>query len=340
VSEPIRGWAPVDPDAAADPARRPISQVIGEVWTVYRRNAQPMLRLSILFEGLVALVSLPYIVLTIQLGLTMLGAFGRILVDPRRNVLATPEVAAAFDRVGQPPVAAFGGFVSVAPLASGFLLSGAAVILLATPIPVAGSANRVARTVLRRWVPLLIPVSILGIAVAIVDVWSYSLSAIQLRQPLLAVDRPDLGASLALSLLAPVIAIGGLYLAVRWAVAVPALVHEGIDLRAALARSSALTARRRLHVGLCLIVVGLVWSILQWVFLVPVFLVATLIVSAGGGPLLAVPLALFVAGRIVLAPILPTLSAILYRDLATVGPRPTGRATDGPEPPTGWGSPA
>ena len=120
--------------------------------------------------------------------------------------------------------------------------------------------------------------------------------------------------------------------------AVPALVVEGIGLRAALSQSSALTARRRLHLALCLLAVGAIWAIVGWIFVIPALLAAAAVMAFGGGPLLAAPLALYVIGRIVLAPLLPILCTILYRDVRAAGPRVPDRPTDQAAPP-GWGSP-
>ena len=58
-----------------------------------------------------------------------------------------------------------------------------------------------------------------------------------------------------------VVFIVAIYLAVRWAVAYPAMVVEGIDLRAALRRSSELTHGRRLKVALTLFVVAILTGI-------------------------------------------------------------------------------
>lgn len=47
---------------------------------------------------------------------------------------------------------------------------------------------------------------------------------------------------------------------------------------------------------------------------------------------------LILIGRIVLAPLVPILCAILYRDFRSAGPRTPARPTDDPAAPPGWGS--
>ena len=340
MSEPVPGWAPVDEDALLDPARRPIREILREVVAVYRRHARPILLLAALFEGAIGLFTLPYLVLSIRLSLRMLDLMGRFFVEPftARN---PAEIANAFDQLLDPGVAVYGGLASFAPLASAVLLTGAVAALLSADHgqPTAGAAAAVAaRSVLRRWPAFLLPIAILAVVVGALSLWSSAVSADYVRQPMLARDPGSLGPSIALSLLIPVVAVGLIYLAVRWAVAIPALVLEGIGLRAALARSSALTARRRLHVALCLVSVGVLTGIVGWVVLVPFYVGTAAIMAADGGPILALPLALYLVGRIVLAPPLPILGAILYRDFRAAGPRTSGRPAIDPESPPGWGS--
>ena len=170
------------------------------------------------------------------------------------------------------------------------------------------------------------------------SVWSSALTADLAPGSIGTYDPGSVGLSAALGLMLPVLAVGLAYLAIRWAVAIPALVLEGIGLRAALARSSALTARRRLHVALCLLAVVGISAVVGWIVLVPFYLVAAAVLAVGGGPLLALPLTLYLVGRILLAPIVPILCAILYRDLRSAGPRTPAGSADGPAAPPGWGS--
>ncbi len=335
MSQPVPGWAPVDEDARLDPARRPIAQILREVVAVYRGEARPLLVLAAMFEGSIALLSLPYLIITVELGLRMLDLMGRLLEAPA--AFGRPSAfSTAFDQFREPGVAAYGGVVGVAPLASIVLLGGAVAALLAADRD-GRSATAAARSVLRRWAVLVLPIAVLAILAAALSVWSATATANMLDEPIVGTYPRWFGPYIALSLLVPVILVGAVYLAVRWAVAIPALVVEGIGLRAALARSSALTARRRLHVALCVLTVGAIWSILSWIAVVPFYLATTALLGFGGGPLLAAPLALYVIGRVVLAPLLPILGAILYRDFQATGPAAPGRPAEGPAAPPGWG---
>ncbi len=338
MSEPVPGWAAVDEEERLDPARHPIGEVLREVVAIYRRDFAPILVLAAIFEGSISLLTLPYLAFSVRLGLRALDVMSRIFAEPVGSARFS-EMATIFDALRQPGVAAYGGIVSVAPVASIVLLTAAVAALFGsagerrTPEAATG-------TVVRRWPVLLLPLAALGIAAATLSTWSSAATADMFALPLSASNPPDIGPSIALSLLAPIVVVGAAYLAVRWAVAVPALVVEGIGLRSALARSSALTARRRLYVALCLLAVGAIWAIVGWIFVIPALLLAAGIMALGGGPLLAAPLALYVIGRILLAPLLPILCTILYRDLRSAGPRTPARPADDQVAPPGWGSPS
>ncbi len=333
----VPGWAPVDPEQVRDHARRPLGEIVREVFRVYGAHLEPILVMAAVIEGSLALISLPYLVLTIRAFLAEVGAMGEFLRAPTSGG-SYRAVAEAFDPFRDPVVGVYGGAVSLAPLASSLLLAGAIGAYLMTSDPTKRTAANGLRAVAHRWAPLLLPVIGLAAIVAVFTIWSFGWSAAAIDRPPLETDLGDLWVSALLAIVAP-IAIGlVLYLAVRWVVFAPALVVERIGLRTALARSAALTRRRRVHVTICLVVLGVVWSFLGWLVFAPAFLVAGVIESGGGGPFLAIPLALYVIGRIVFAPLLPILTVILYRDFQTAGPASEPPGLDPRSAPPGWGS--
>ena len=337
MRDAIPGWSSADPGSTGDRARRPIGDIVREVFRVYGGHFEPIIILAALIEGTAALISLPYIVVTIRAVLAGLDAMGDVVRDPTSEQ-AVQAVSAAFDRFRDPLLAGYGGVVSVAPLASALLLSGALGAYLVSGDPETRTPVIALRMVVRRWAPLLLPAILLAVLAGSFTVWSYGVSGASFGRVSSTADLDRFGLSFVVSLLAPVVVFVALYLSVRWMVAVPALVVEGLGLRLALARSASLTYRRRLHIGLCLLVVGIVWSLFGWLVFGPAFLMAGVIEAGGGGPLLAVPLALYVIGRIVFAPLIPILTVILYRDLRAAGPAASTPGIDDKAAPPGWGS--
>ena len=337
MKDAIPGWGAGVPEPTRDPARRPIGDIVREVFRVYGGHFEPIVILAALIEGTLALISLPYVVVTIRAFLASIEAMGDVLRDPSSES-AVQAVSAAFDQFRDPLLGVYGGLVSVAPLASTVLLSGALGAYLVAGDPLTRTPFEALRAVLRRWAPLLLPIIVLAVLSGLFTAWSYGLSASSVGRVPTAADLDRFGLSVVISALAPIVIGLALYLAVRWVVAVPALVIEEVGLRRALARSGSLTYRRRIRVGLCLLVVGIVWSLFGWLVFGPAFLMAAVIEAGGGGPLLAIPLALYVLGRIVFAPLLPILTVILYRDFEGAGPAAATPGIDDKAAPPGWGS--
>jgi hypothetical protein len=128
----------------------------------------------------------------------------------------------------------------------------------------------------------------------------------------------ELGASI-------VLLVGGIYLALRWAVAVPILMSEGVGLREALRRSSDLTRGARLYAAgvllLALLVAAAIWIALS---LVPESLWLLRPDAFTLGPLAALT-ALQVLAASLMAPLLPLAMARLRSELVGAGGDAAGR---------------
>jgi glycerophosphoryl diester phosphodiesterase family protein len=122
---------------------------------------------------------------------------------------------------------------------------------------------------------------------------------------------------------AAAVIIAAIYLAVRWAVAYPALVVERIGLRAALRRSSELTRGRRLKVALTLFVVAVVTSLVAGLTLSVAVALTGMVLDISSAPGLAVSSVPTIAASVLLAPFVPLTLVLLYRDLSAAGPEPT-----------------
>jgi hypothetical protein len=202
------------------------------------------------------------------------------------------------------------------PLASALVLMGAIAAFLTAPAERPISTGEALRAVLRRWPSILLPVAVLGAGYALVAALSAGFAgSLDVSDPVTRLPRPEwLAFSIALALASPLILGVAVYLAVRWAVAVPAIVVEGLGLRAGLARSTTLTRRRMIRVLLALLAIVVIITILGWLLAAVPLVVAVVILIAGAGPLLVIPGILYVAGRILIAPLPAILVALLYGD--------------------------
>jgi hypothetical protein len=145
--QPIVGWEV--PDQGGRGGRRPLGELLGEVFSVYRRRARPILWLAILIEGLATLVTLPYLAVVVSHMADYLRLMWDTFVtsDNWRSIVVIPALPPV---ATDPVLAAIGGFVGVVPLGSTLLLMGAVSALqLASPEQPL-TASGALRAVLRR----------------------------------------------------------------------------------------------------------------------------------------------------------------------------------------------
>lgn len=326
---PTARWAPPTDDRGRP--TRGVGDVLGEALASYRHRWRDFLALSLLTEGLVTLIALPYTI-----------SSGSQTLDLMRSVSSTAggsaPVAAALPRlVTDPALAALGGVLSVVPLGGTLILIAAATALLVAPQPEAHRWRGALARALEYRVPILGPVVALAVFAAVIQLGVAGVAgSAAVGTTTAPVSGQMLVLALLLLLLAPALVIAAVYLAIRWAVAVPVLVMEPATLRRSLARSVMLTRRRTLHVGLALLAVyGLTGILGGVVTTLAVFGTAGLAASGAALPVLLIPAVLHLATRVVLAPIGAIVPALLYRDLrlASDGAAPTGRNTNaGPDP--------
>ncbi len=312
-SGPIVGWEVPEPDAERG-GKRPLGELIGGVFRTYRGRARPVLLLSLLIEGFVSLVTLPYFAVV----LTQIADYLGRLWDA---VLHLEQDSEAFLQPALPPIAtdplfaAIGGVVSILPFGSALLLIGAISALLTAPADQPMTAGGALRAVLRRWAPILLPVVLIGLGYALIAAATARMSATFDFYGGSTVPRGQwLALSVILALSTPILFGAAVYLAVRWVVAVPAIVIESLGLRAGLARSAAMTKGRRIHVFLALLVAVVISTIVGWLLTAISLILAIAFALAGAGPLLVIPAAIYIGSRILVAPITAILVALLYRD--------------------------
>lgn len=330
-------WTP--PSERETPAIRGVGDVLSEALRVYRRRWRDLLALSLLTEGLVTLIALPY---TISAGNQTLdlvrSATGGTPITP---ALALPRI------VTDPALAALGGVLSVVPLGGTLILIAAVTALLLAPQPEAHRWRGALSRALEVRVPILGPVVALAIFAGVIQIGVASVAGVAGSISVDTRDGAAAGQLVALAIfllaLAPALVIAAIYLAVRWAVAVPVLVMEPATLRRSLARSVLLTRHRTFHVALALLLVYGATAVIGGIVSTVALMSTTSLVAGGAAlPMLLVPAALHLATRVVLAPLGAVVPALLYRDLklASNGALGTSHNTNaGPDPSRSAGVP-
>jgi hypothetical protein len=309
VAGGIPGWAPLDERTlTGDPAYRPIAEVIREVFRVYRSDGRRFLLASAAIEIPLALLTAPY--LAVSWG---------VLADTWQR-FPTFDVAAGYAIYADPGLGVLGGIAFASPVI-GFVLVAAVVagVVLRPPgEPDSGSAR--ADRGLRI---TIICAAILGVGAILGLAWSRVMAGWLTRLS----ARPDPGsvsavlglAVLGLEILVFAAVMLGGYGLVRSGLAIPALVSESHGIRAALARSLELTRRRSMRTALTLTVGLAIVAAANTAFSLSAFALV-LATSSADLSSVALPIAgLFLLTSVVVAPVLPIIAAILYRDFRAAG---------------------
>ena len=114
------------------------------------------------------------------------------------------------------------------------------------------------------------------------------------------------------------VAILVIYLAVRWSLAIPAMLAEGIGLRAGLRRSSELTQGMRLRILFAILAVDLIFALVLLAGFVIALVIGVGTTSIAVG--VAMGVVLFLGLQVAVAPIAPAITVVAYRDRVPVQP--------------------
>ncbi|HYN70178.1 MAG TPA: hypothetical protein VEX41_08205 [Candidatus Eisenbacteria bacterium] len=301
----IPGWAPVDErTVSGDPAYRPIGVVLREAALLYRLQLREILLASAAVEIPLTLLVAPYLAYSWQALAELWRGFPSF------------EAPAAYARYADPAFGAVGGLAVVTPIVAFVLVTAVVTGIVREAAPPPDRWKAVLRYGPRLAVLCAL---ILGLG-ALLGFGSAQLLSRYMAQAT-AIRNPGLVAELfGLELLFFAAVVVGAYAVVRSAVAVPALVAEGLGLRQALGRSLQLTRRRTMRTALFLTVGAFALGLGN----VIVSIVTFAVVLTAGSPdpsAVVVPIAgFYLMTRIVLAPTLPIIAAILYRDFRAAGP--------------------
>jgi hypothetical protein len=331
--DPIPGWQADPTTGSIVPDGPPIPDRLGGVWQTFRDRWRECLRLAVILQGPVALVSVPFAIAETA---RLQDQFGRGLSVPVvrdeaglqklfETYLPTSDALALAGSVLGPTLS----FVALLALT----VSLATLLLSPRDDRTLGGALR---SIVRRAPAIAAPVLVLALGaciwVGLEVLWVGSLGDLSPFAPGgFAGFGRVFGLIILANLVGAVILAYAVYLAVRWAVAFPALVVEDIGLRAALRRSSGLTARRRLKVALTLFVVAVLTGLASTAAFYVAISLTGIFLDISAAPGLAVSSIMATAVIVLIAPFMPLALVLMYRDLSAVGPAggpaPTGSAT-------------
>jgi hypothetical protein len=173
------------------------------------------------------------------------------------------------------------------------------------------SVSAAMRAVSSRLMSFLIPGVLLGLGVVILSLpYGFNQTAFS------GLGRTSEGARLGLllSLLSFIIVIVVIYFAIRWSLAIPAMLAEGIGVRAGLRRSSELTQGMRLRLFGAALLVGVAFLVLEIIGLVIALIMGFAAESIAVG--VATGAVLLLALIVALAPLVPAITVVAYRDRA------------------------
>jgi hypothetical protein len=282
-------------------------------WRTYRAASAALVRIALVPQAVQAILLIPVVLLSVAMIEGMIRVFGELDFDAygADPVAYQQYIQTAIETAVRPPpaLAFWSGVVSGASLTLGLfgaslLTAGALAVFDGRRPSVLGSVRAVAA----RGDGIVAPAIVVGMAWAVIG------TSLEMRQTDAAFNSSGGSAAIGglLGIASFAIIVVAFVLAVRWSLAIPAILAEGLGLRAGLARSAALTAGIRIQIGLALFVAGLIFGFLGGL----VALVGGLIGFGLGGTIQAGVVGYFVTvavAALLLAPIIPAMLARNYR---------------------------
>jgi hypothetical protein len=321
---PIVGW-----ESPSEPEGLGIRESLGAGWRVLRANVGTLVATAALPEILRNLMVIPSILIVARAWQAMIDLFTTI--DFSSSIDDQVALQRQMQEALRPPtdLAIANGVAAGASL--GIALIGFSLVTAATQAAVDGRRPTVGgayRDVAAHAGALIVPAVIIGIS------WALLGTPLTLSQGTMAFgDTPALRTQAAIGavvgLVGLIVTIASVVLAVRWSLAIPAILAEDLSLRRGLSRSAELTSGIRVRIFLVVLVLGIVVGfVFGAVAAVTALIVGLATVSFAGG----------IAGYVVVATIggffwLPMAAAVLSH-IYRLRAGPVGAAADGPaEPP-------
>ncbi len=304
-------WEPVDPaPPPAGPQPMRLGQILEVGVRILRRHWPTMLVLALLFAGPGALLTSATGVRFTEVALDILPSLEEGLVDADASI-----TRAELDRA----LEALWPYLAASVLAGVLLSIGALAFSAVVADDYHGRApslGPVLRACLRRTpaaLGFMLITTLLTIAVVLLGVVGMSVATMVLPSASITAGGPGVFLALVVGV---AMAVAVVYLTMRWAPAFPAMIEESIGTREALRRSWHLSGDNVWRIFFIALFAALLTAIAGSVLsqLFSLLLVGALAPSLGLDELVAETIALAL-GSLILAPLAPVLTAVLYFDL-------------------------
>lgn len=318
---PIVGW-----ELPSEPAGLGVRDSIRAGWRVLRSNVGPLAGTAALPEIVRNLLVIPSLLVVARAWEAMVAIFRDLdlrTYEPNDQLAMQQRLQQAF----QPPtdLAILSGVAS--GLSIGVALVGLSLVTAATLAAVDGRRPSIAaayRSVAAHAGALILPAVILGVAWVIVGTpLTLSQGTFPTSDP--AAFRTQAALAAVLGLAGLILTIATIVFAVRWSLAIPAILAEDLTLRRGLSRSAELTAGIRLRIFVILLVLGITFGIVFGVTsLITAVIVGLVTFSLYGG--IAGYLVASTVGGFVWLPLVAAVLSHVYRSRAG-----SPASMDGPE---------
>jgi hypothetical protein len=314
---PVWQWAPPE-----EPRGPTVGGLIRGAIQLYRQAFSSLFGLALIQEAIQILLLIPTLVIFAHAVSAMMDVLNRTTFPRGGSPSAVAAYQAQLQEQLQLAFAPDRGLAVLSALASGLGTPVALVflalftsVLLATSDGRSDSPSAAVRAVFARPASFVLPGVILGMCLVLLGLpYGFNQSAFSGAGQ--TAEGVRLG--LLLTALGFVVAIAVIYLAIRWSLAIPAMLAERIGLRAGLRRSSELTQGMRLRIFFAILVVDLVFAVVGFIGLLIALVIGVGARSIAVG--VATGVVLFLGLQVAVAPIAPAITVVAYRDRVPAQP--------------------
>jgi hypothetical protein len=312
---PVWQWAPPE-----EPRGPTVGGLIRGAIRLYRQAFSSLFGLALIQQAIQLVLWIPSLLIATRAVNRMIELVERTTFPQAGSYSQAVEFQERFQAELQAAIVPDPGLAILSALTTGVGVPLAFIILaLFTAVGLATYARRsdslsdAASAVSARLTSFLVPGALLGICVVIISL-PYGFNQTALSGSGRTLEGARLG--ILLSGLSIMIAIVVVYFVIRWSLAIPAMLAEGIGVRAGLRRSSELTRGMRLRIFGAILLVGLAVVVVE-----VVGLVIALVIGFGTGSIaigVATGVVLLLGLLVAASPIYPLLTVVAYRDRVPV----------------------